>query len=72
MPRMDGGAGWGADMIPIILADEYSYPLHQSGSISTLPTDDENEAVAMLHEIIKEVTGKTVEKPTKQRIGFLP
>ena len=55
----------------ILEADEYSYTLHMSGSASTLPIEDENEAVRLLHECVKEVTGKDVEKPPPRRIGFL-
>ena len=53
--------------------DEYSYPLHISGSATTLSIGDEgNEAVRLLRECVKEVTGKDVEDPPKRRIGFLP
>jgi len=34
--------------------------------------DNEDEAVRLLHEAVKEVTGKAVEAPAKPRIGFLP
>lgn len=51
---------------------EYSYPLHQSGHASTLPPEPQCEAVRLLHEAIKEVTGRDVETPAKPRIGFLP
>ena len=51
---------------------EYSYPLHTTGSVSTLPQEDENEAIRLLHAAVKEVTGKDVEPPPKMRIGFLP
>ncbi|MBT2322539.1 hypothetical protein J7E62_09295 [Variovorax paradoxus] len=33
------------------------------------PLDD---VVAKLHEVVKEVTGRAVEPPKKQRMGFLP
>jgi hypothetical protein len=59
-------------MTPIRLDDEYSYPLHTSGSVSTLPVEDENEAIAQLHQAVFEVTGKRVEQPAKPRMGFLP
>ena len=59
-------------MKTITLDDEYSYPLHTSGSISTLPVAPENEAVQRLHEIVKEVTGRDVEASVKPRMGFLP
>ena len=67
-----GKADGVARMKTITLDDEYSYTLHQSGSISTLPIEPENEAVQRLHEIIKEVTGRDVEAPIKPRMGFLP
>lgn len=59
-------------MNPIRLDDEYSYPLHQTGHVSTLPVEPQNEAIAALHEIIKEVTGQDVQAPVKPRMGFLP
>lgn len=59
-------------MKTITLDDDYSYPLHQSGHISLLPAEQENEAVRRLHEAVKEVTGKDVEPPAKIRMGFLP
>ena len=43
----------------------YSYPLHMLGSISTLPAEEQNDAVAKLHQVVREVTGKP-------RMGFLP
>lgn len=51
---------------------EYSYPLHSTGHASTLPPEPECEAVRLLHEAVKEVTGRDVEPPAKMRIGFLP
>jgi hypothetical protein len=59
-------------MMPIRLDDEYSYPLHTSGSVSTLPVEDEDEAITQLHQAVFEVTGKRVEQPAKPRMGFLP
>ena len=59
-------------MKPITSDDEYSYPLHSSGSCSTLPGTDENEVIKQLHEVIKEVTGKEVVPKAKPRMGFLP
>lgn len=59
-------------MKPIRLDDEYSYPLHTSGSVSTLPVDDEDETITKLHQTVFEVTGKRVEQPEKPRMGFLP
>lgn len=35
-------------------------------------TDAQDEAIRLLHEAVKEVTGKAVEAPVKPRIGFLP
>lgn len=57
---------------PITLDDEYSYPLHMSGSASTLPADSPDEVIARLHEVVREVTGQEVEQPAKPRMGFLP
>jgi hypothetical protein len=59
-------------MKPIRLDDEYSYPLHTSGSVSTLPAEPEDKTIADLHEAVFEVTGKRVELPVRPRIGFLP
>ena len=55
----------------ILETDEYSYALHMQGSASTLPVDKQNEAVRLLRECVKEVTGKDVAEPEKPRIGFL-
>ena len=54
-------------MKTITLDDEYSYPLHQSGHISLLPVEQENEAVRLLHEAVKEVTGRDVEPAPKKK-----
>lgn len=59
-------------MIPITLDDEYSYPVHQTGSVSTLSPEPENEAVTLLHQAIFDVTGQRVDAPAKPRMGFLP
>lgn len=60
-------------MTPIILDDEYSYAVHQTGSISTLTViQAEDDVVARLHAVIKEVTGQAVESHPKPRMGFLP
>lgn len=40
-------------------------------AVSSEPTH-EDEAIRLLHEAIKEVTGKPVEPAPKARIGFLP
>lgn len=52
--------------------DEYSYPLHTTGTASTLGPEPEDEVIAQLHAVVKEVTGREVDKPVKPRIGFLP
>jgi hypothetical protein len=50
-----------------------SYPVHTSGSVSTLPVDYERDIGAELRAIYKEVTGKDAPEPAaKPRIGFLP
>lgn len=60
-------------MKPITLDDEWSYPLHYSGSASTLPTEHERDIGAELRAVYKEVTGKEApQPPQKPRIGFLP
>jgi hypothetical protein len=54
--------------------DDYaeSYPVHSTGTASTLPAEQEDEVVRLLREVVKEVTGRDVEQPAKPRIGFLP
>lgn len=59
-------------MIPIRLDDEYSYPIHQTGSISTLPIEDPDEKIIQLRQAVFDVTGNRVDDPVKQRMGFLP
>ena len=56
----------------ILEADEYSYSLHMSGTATTLDPEEGNETVRLLRQCVKDVTGKDVEDPPKQRIGFLP
>lgn len=58
--------------LPITLDDEYSYPLHMQGSVSTLPASREDDVIEQLHQSVKDVTGKEVEVPAKPRMGFLP
>jgi hypothetical protein len=62
------------DLLQLPRADDGSdsYSLHMSGQASTLPAEEENETVRMLREVVKEITGRDVEQPTKPRIGFLP
>ena len=36
-------------MKTITLDDEYSYTLHQSGSISTLPVEPEDDTICLLY-----------------------
>lgn len=59
-------------MRTITLDDEYSYPLHQSGHVSTLPVDHSDDIVQRLRDVVREVTGIEVPTPEKPRIGFLP
>jgi len=40
-------------------------------AVSNEPSHEE-ESIRLLHEAVKEVTGKAVEAPVKPRIGFLP
>ena len=57
----------------ITLDDEYSYPLHSSGSVSVIPgVDDDDDIVQQLHDVVREITGVEVERKQKQRMGFLP
>lgn len=51
--------------------DEYSYSLSGLGQATTLGPDEQNEAVRLLRECVKEVTGIDVEDKPKPRIGFL-
>lgn len=51
---------------------EYSYPLHMTGSASTLPESDGEDVIARLHEAVKDATGIEIHRPQKPRIGFLP
>jgi hypothetical protein len=60
-------------MKPITLDEDHSYPLHQTGGISTLTvTEPVEDVIAKLHAVVKEVTGTAVEVPPKPRMGFLP
>lgn len=43
----------------------------QAHSVSADP-DPTDEAVRLLHEAVKTVTGRDVEPPVKPRMGFLP
>ena len=58
-------------MKPITLDNEYSYPLHTSGHVSTLPSEPDDPVIERLHEVVREVTGVAVEKQPKPRMGFL-
>lgn len=42
------------------------------GYASILPVEQENDLVRQLRDVVAEVTGKPVDEPIKQRIGFLP
>lgn len=57
---------------PIRLDDEWNYPLHLTGHISTLPPEPEDDLVRQLHDVVREITGKPVDVPQRARIGFLP
>mgnify|MGYP000169731078 CR=1 FL=1 len=50
--------------------DDYSYPLHQSGFVSTLPIEESNRIIEALRESIYEITGKRVEQPEQPKMGF--
>lgn len=61
----------------IIHSDDY-WPepslLGMSGSAHAVSSeaDQQEEAIRLLHEAVKEVTGRPVEPAAKSRIGFLP
>jgi len=60
-----------AALTPIRLDDEYSFPLYMQGHASTLPAVQDDDVIQRLHQAVKDVTGKDVVQPAKQRIGFL-
>lgn len=51
--------------------DDYQGPGHMSGQATTLHSPAEDDPVAKLRQIVEEVTGKPVEAPARQRMGFL-
>lgn len=51
--------------------DFASCPMSGTGYASTLPVDGPDEVIARLHEAVKDVTGKDVERPAPAKIGFL-
>ena len=51
--------------------DDYSYPLHMMGAASTLPVEQVDDVVRRLHEVVEEVTGKPVEPPKRNGMGFI-
>lgn len=58
-------------------SEDYFYEpsiLGVSGSAHAVSSDPEpsDEAIRLLHEAVKEVTGVPVEPPAKPRMGFLP
>lgn len=57
---------------PIIMDDEWTYPLHMSGQATTLHQDEPEDIVERLRAVVEEVTGKPIERPAKPRMGFLP
>lgn len=48
-----------------------SQPMSGSGYAGTLPVDAEDDVIQRLHKAVKDVTGKAVDKPAPQRMGFL-
>lgn len=56
---------------PTTTDDEWSYVVHMMGTATTLPAEEEDDAIARLHKVVEEVTGKPVEKPAKPRMGFV-
>lgn len=64
--------GWiVADTVGDDVDERTSYPLHSTGTASTLGPEPEDPAQAV-RSIAREVTGKDFPDPVKPRIGFLP
>lgn len=58
---------------PIKSDDEWYYATPwMMGYASCLPSEQGDDAVRQLHEVVAEVTGRPVEQQTKPRMGFLP
>lgn len=57
-------------MIAYDFYDEYSYSLHSSGYVSTLPPEDRDYIKEALEQSVFEITGKTAEQPVKIKMGF--
>ncbi len=51
--------------------DEYSYSLHMTGMATTLPADHDDDIVERLRKAIEDATGKPIDRPTKNPIGFV-
>jgi len=51
----------------------YAGSMTNSGAAHAVSSDPDqtNEAIRLLHEAIKDVTGKDIEQPPKRRMGFL-
>ena len=50
--------------------DEFSYSLHTSGYVSTLPSEEPDYIKQALESSVEEITGKPIEQPVKFKIGF--
>jgi len=50
--------------------DDYSYPVHQMGYVSTLPLQNTDQIIEALRETVYEITGKRVELPEPPKMGF--
>lgn len=61
-------------MIVIDIEEYWGGAIQLAGAAHAVSSDPEpaDEAVRLLHEAVREVTGKPVEPPPRQRIGFLP
>lgn len=62
---------------PAMNEDEYSYPLHMTGSLHFIESgpdqDEADRRIQELHQAIEDVTGtRPPAPPAKPRIGFLP
>ena len=50
-------------MKTITLDDEYSYPLHTSGSISTLPMEPVDDTIDRLHAVVIALSAGVIATP---------
>lgn len=60
-----------ADTVGDDVDQSASYPMHSTGTASTLGPESADPA-QQVREIAREVTGLDIPEPVKPRIGFLP